>query len=335
MNHNVICIVNYNGNNDTIECLESLFKNVDVKLNRIFLLDNGSEYTNYEEFLNLLRTVCCAYGINYVTTVEKKIKVTDKMEVVLFKNEDNLGFAGGNNILLEAALYNEFKYCTLLNNDTLIDNDGINHIVNFMEQWQDVGACTTNICYNDKRDITWNGGGRLFGGHKFYYTTKQINKWKKQGKKIVYTEFLSGCFMIVRADILKIHGLLSNNFFFGEEDFGFSCRLKRNRIKCVSFLDYKIYHKVSMSVRKRARDSDSSTVLYWVNRFIDIRQQFGKGIKWFIWKNITTTLLYVHYWNTTHNRKIAEEMVEKITRIIRKNDSVSKELTLQIWNNEA
>lgn len=335
MFNNAICIVNYNGNYDTIECLESLFNNIDMNLNRIFILDNGSENINYSEFSKSLSVICNRYKLNYVVNTNEGNVKKNEAQIFLFRSEENLGFAGGNNFLLKIAIENEFEYCTLLNNDTLVEDSGIDRIVSCMEQKQHIGVCTANICYNDKRDVTWNAGGKLFWGHRFYYSTKQINNWLKQDKKTISTEFLSGCFMMIRADVLRKYGLLSNDFFFGEEDFEFSSRLKRNGVMCISFLDSKIYHKVSSSAKRHIQDHDSAIISYWVNRYIDIRKQFGKGVKWVAWESITTLLLFFKYWIALRNRKSAKEIIRRVIRISRNNDKMSKELTVKMWNNEA
>ena len=71
-----IILINYNGYNDTIDCISSLEK---IKYNdyRIIIVDNCSTDNSIDK-LN-----------NYIDGNEK---------VILIKNEENNGFAGGNNL---------------------------------------------------------------------------------------------------------------------------------------------------------------------------------------------------------------------------------------------
>src|SRR5579863_5415578 len=95
-----IIILNFNGENDTHECIESLFKLKKNSLEiEIVIVDNGSNI----EFR--------------LSDLEKK------NNVILIRNKDNLGFSGGNNTGIDYAIKNGAEYVILLNNDTIVDNN--------------------------------------------------------------------------------------------------------------------------------------------------------------------------------------------------------------------
>lgn len=79
-----IILVNYNGYEDTIQCMES-FCGVDNGQYTIYVVDNGSSNDSYE----IINNYC-----EHVT--DRKIK--------LIRSSENLGFSGGNNIGICKAL---------------------------------------------------------------------------------------------------------------------------------------------------------------------------------------------------------------------------------------
>ncbi|TSC96069.1 MAG: hypothetical protein Athens101410_222 [Parcubacteria group bacterium Athens1014_10] len=97
-----IIILNWNGLENTKECLNSL-KKVNYSNFKIILVDNGSENNEGKILKN-------EYG-DFIT---------------LIQNKKNLGFAEGNNVGIEKALENpEIKYILCLNNDTTVEIDFI------------------------------------------------------------------------------------------------------------------------------------------------------------------------------------------------------------------
>ncbi|MDY6190316.1 MAG: glycosyltransferase family 2 protein [Treponema sp.] len=96
----VFVILNYNIYKETIDCVESIYQNLDTKLFHIIIVDNGSS-TNAYDILNEKYK-----NVPYVT---------------VFQNSTNEGFARGNNRgITEARKYNP-KYICCLNNDTVLE----------------------------------------------------------------------------------------------------------------------------------------------------------------------------------------------------------------------
>ena len=97
-----IVIVNHSGDQLTTECLDSLsqMKPIDGKIH-VFVVDNGSPH-------------------EYV--LPKRLQELKVFDVVLLRSESNIGFTGGNNMGIHAAIerFNS-DYVCLLNNDTYVD----------------------------------------------------------------------------------------------------------------------------------------------------------------------------------------------------------------------
>ena len=81
-----IIIVNYNGSQDTIECIKSL-SNIKYKNYKIVVVDNNSQKNDVE-----------------------KLEKYNGNEIELIKLDENLGFAKANNIGMKIALKNNAEY---------------------------------------------------------------------------------------------------------------------------------------------------------------------------------------------------------------------------------
>ncbi len=99
-----IIILNWNGKNDTLECLDSA-REIDFENYEIVVVDNGSEDDS-------------------VQAIRSKYK-----DVIIIENGANLGFAEGNNVGIEYALLHEADYIFLLNNDTVVDPGVIRNLL--------------------------------------------------------------------------------------------------------------------------------------------------------------------------------------------------------------
>ena len=100
-----IIILNWNGLEDTIECLESL-KKITYPNYKLIIVDNGSEGND----VAVLRH---RFG-SYIHIIEK---------------DKNYGFTEGNNIGMRYALKGEARYILLLNNDTIVDPDFLSNLI--------------------------------------------------------------------------------------------------------------------------------------------------------------------------------------------------------------
>lgn len=125
-------ILNWNGRQDTLECLSSL-QAVDYPRHMIIVVDNGS-------------------------TDGAADAIADQFpEVIVIINATNLGFAEGCNIGIRRALDENASFVYLLNNDTVVDPNFLRPLLSCFESDRRVGiASSVNYLY-DKPDIPWFG----------------------------------------------------------------------------------------------------------------------------------------------------------------------------------
>ncbi len=130
-----IILVNWNGFDFTKACLESLGK-VDFPDFKVILVDNASQ--NQEG-----------------SRLKKAFP-----EIILIENQDNLGFAGGNNVGIRHALGQGFSHLLLLNNDTEVEPDFLGEMMRKINQNPRLGVIQPLILFlNDPKKI-WSAGGK-------------------------------------------------------------------------------------------------------------------------------------------------------------------------------
>ena len=140
-------------------------------------------------------------------------------------------------------------------------------------------ALTPKICLAEPKDVIWNCGGKVtwFGNRRYFYSGSNISHLPQ----ITFSEitFITGCALLYKPEIT---GLLSEQFFFGEEDFEFSLRLLRKKQKMACVYDSLIYHKVGRSVKVNFDVSYNRLFLHYVSRLINHKAYYSKMFRWFI-----------------------------------------------------
>lgn len=263
-----IILLNWNGADDTIDCLGSIYQMQGDFF--VVVADNGSEddsVARIEDYLHQKSVI-----LTILDHGEKMEHQPRKGECFVITMGDNLGFARGNNEVLRMLRNSHVQAdCyLLLNNDTVVEADFLVRLNQFSIQHPDIEALTPLICYFSNREKVWNAGGKLFCGlRKYYYSDRPVSDICEQGH--IAITFVTGCALYVMPSLLQEDGsLLTERFFFGEEDFEFSLRMKKEGRKMACVLDSRIYHKVNSSVAQKS--SAAKIYIYYLNRFIDMRQ---------------------------------------------------------------
>lgn len=216
-----IIILNWNGLKDTLECLESL-KKINYSNFEIVVIDNGSKGDDAEEIDKL-------FGSN--------IKV--------IRNKDNLGYAQGMNSAIKPIVeLGRSKYILLLNNDTIVDPDFLNALVEMGEKDKKAGIIgSLELSYDDKNRIITIGCN--FDNYLFIqrYPCKYIDVESCNLEKYKGLDMVAGSSMMIKNELFEKIGLFDSDYFVYGEEFDFSLKAKRRGYKSVLCPDSKIWHK--------------------------------------------------------------------------------------------
>ncbi len=216
-----IIILNYNGWEDTRECINSLEK-LSYKNFEVIIVDNGSK---------------------------QKIRITTKrFKTIQFFNKENLGFAGGNNVGIKYALQNNADYILLLNNDTKVISEFLRKLVEIGENNSNFGILGSLIFKFGSNKIHF-GGGKI----NWLYTKathKQNLKLKVKNLKFIETDYITGAGMLIKKQVIDKIGLMPEKYFLYFEDVDWCIQAQKENYKCILVPESRIYHKVSASTKQ-------------------------------------------------------------------------------------
>ncbi len=254
-----IILLNYRGLTDTLECLESL-RAADLGAARVILLDNDSGAADVEGLRRWNEDT--SFFERLVELKEEEPTSAARVNTLLF-NDVNTGFAGGNNLATSYALAGGDEEVLLLNNDTIVQPEFLQKLARARRRYPDA-VLSPQIRLYAQPDYIWNcGGALLWPGRKRYYFENQHRRRAPAGED-TSIEFVTGCALMYRP---KRTGLLTETFFFGEEDMEFSRRLREKKIPVWCVNGSIIYHKVGSSIPASPRKSE----IFVLKRLVNLR----------------------------------------------------------------
>ncbi|MDF2515212.1 MAG: glycosyl transferase family 2 [Sphingobacterium sp.] len=288
MNNYYIVILNWNGWHDTRLCIDSILNRTSSNRYSIVLVDNGSSMDEVREIESY-----CRENFKYVISENKEYFLNSSVEILndfhshrsqdrilIIKNNENLGFAAGNNVALQFLKNINEHYAILLNNDTEIEHEALDKMYQFLldNEKKDVVAVIPQIRYYNPNNIIWNCGGSInwLGVRKYDYAFDNIDKVPQQGAKRV--DYGTGCALMMN---INKTGVLSEKFFLGEEDMEFAFRLKKMNTKIFCLYPAIIYHKVGASRSKISEEKMGNMVYHYSMRMSNLKDNLPT-IVWYL-----------------------------------------------------
>ncbi|HEC68495.1 MAG TPA: glycosyltransferase [Candidatus Desulfofervidus auxilii] len=232
-----VIILNYNNSQDTIKCLESIYKNIKYKRIQGIVIDNGSK----TEDVLILKKWFNSQDVESIFCHKGHFSYNNepfKRELIFIENQENLGFAGGNNIGIKYALNCGADYVWLLNNDTIIDKDALIELIKLAEIDKKIGMVSSKLyCYHDPKKVQYNGEKVVYEGME-----------DVKGELPKPTNSATGCSLLMRRKLIENVGLLDEDYFLYFEDNDISTRALKAGWKVYYNPYSKVYHKGGASV---------------------------------------------------------------------------------------
>lgn len=148
---------------------------------------------------------------------------------LLLRTSRNLGFAGGNNAALRWVLANDYEFVWLLNSDTCVYPDTLDHLLECARR-NPRAACigATLVEADDPSRIQCAGGCRFNPWLTTYRQVYQGRAWDE----VSYLpepvlDYVAGASMFLRTEALRRVGLLNETFFLYYEELDLARRLYR------------------------------------------------------------------------------------------------------------
>lgn len=206
-----IIILNYKRHLLTLKCIQSL-KTQTYTDSEILLVDNASQDGSAEALRAL------------------------HPELQLLESPLNRGYAGGNNLGIRKFLGEGKEFIWILNNDTIVSPDALQRLVAALQANPRWGMAGSQIkALEQPQPILQMGGGR-------------ISLWSGLNRAIVNSmdlpglNYLAGCSLLIRAEALRIVGLMDEDYFHYWEDVDLSFRMQKMGWELGYVPDSIIYH---------------------------------------------------------------------------------------------
>ena len=220
-----VVIVNYNVRPYLTACLDSVQRALEGIESEVFVVDNHSDDDSVE------------------------VISRDYSWVHLINNRENLGFSKANNIAIRQA---QGEYILLLNPDTVVAEETLKGVIDFMDQHPKAGGAGVRMHNADgtlapesRRAIPtpFVAARKMLGFTKRYYMS--YLSWDAPAQ----IEVVSGAFMLLRHKAIYEVGMLDEDFFMYGEDIDLSYRLLQGGWQNW-YLPYDIVHYKGQSTSK-------------------------------------------------------------------------------------
>ena len=213
----VSVILNTNRRQDTLKCLESLAR-ANYTNHQVIVLDNHSTDGSVE-------AICEQFPAARIVHLQ-----------------ENLGYAGNNNVGIQLALEMGADWVFVLNEDTVLDPDCLPQLVQAGESDPGIGIVGPLVYHFDEPEYIQSAGGILGPYWQSKHLEKdQLDRGQLKANRAV--EWISGCAIMVRRAAVEQAGMIDARFFYYWEETEWCLRIGRAGWRVVHVPAAKLWHK--------------------------------------------------------------------------------------------
>lgn len=247
-----IVILNWNGVDDTLKCLDSV-KEIDYPNFDVIVVDNGSTD-------------------NSVEVIKKRFS-----EVTLITTGKNLGFAEGNNVGIRYAINNSPEFILLLNNDTVVDPKLIDALLDAANRHVDDGIFGARLLHMHSHDMVQFAGAWWDDKEVCFRYLGEGEREENLSEEEIETDYVCGAALFFRANVARKIGLLDGRFFLSWEESDWCFRARRAGYGCRMVPRARVWHKIAASFDGEKSPLRSYFIsrnrLLWAEKNLPIRGQ--------------------------------------------------------------
>ena len=232
-------ILNKDRKKDSLECLASLEKNAYPK-HKVIFLDAGSGDGSVE-------AVRASYPAAQIVSLQ-----------------NNKGYAGNNNVGIQLALEQGADWVFLLNDDVVLDATCLARLVEVGESDSRIGIVGPMVYHHNEPTIIQSAGG-LLGRYweSIHLAKNEADTGQHPAPHAV--EWLSGCAIMVRRQVIEQVGMLDERFFAYWEETEWCLRAAKSGWRIMHVPQAKLWHK---DVQRNYAPSPAFTYYNTRNRFL-------------------------------------------------------------------
>ena len=171
-------------------------------------------------------------------------EILDATDYHKIYNEQNMGFAGGNNIGMRYALSHGADYVALINDDTVVTPNWIEEMYFMHKQKRDAGAVQPLLLYWKDKDMVNSWGNYIhFLGFGFAGGNLQSQKVLNDRPRVYPVSYCTGAAVMYSGQALKKAGLFDKVLESYHEDLDISLKMRLYGYKAYITLNTVVYHK--------------------------------------------------------------------------------------------
>ncbi len=234
-----IVIVNYRTPQLACECLESLQPEIQKFLgSHVWMVDNCS-------------------GDNSPTILQQWVDSHSATWATVRPVSENRGYAYGNNVGIREAFAQStrFDYVWLLNPDTIVRENGLAHLVEFLERHPQIGLAGSRLEFPDATPQTSafrfpSVFGEIEEGMRLGPVSKLLARWRvpppPQDRQHP-CDWVAGASLLIRREVFDTIGLLDPRYFLYFEETDFCYRAAKAGWPCWYVPESRVVHLVGQS----------------------------------------------------------------------------------------
>ena len=255
-------ILNTNRCADTLECLESLQAN-DYTNHYAIVLDNASSDGSVE-------------------FIRSRFPIVQIIEL-----KANLGYAGNNNVGIQAAVDQGADWIFVLNEDTILSPDCISSLIEVAENSPRIGVVGPMVYHHDEPNVIQSAGGSIGPSWESAHLAENesdIGQFQ-QARKV---DWISGCGIMVRRTLIEEVGMIDARYFYYWEETEWCLRAARAGWSIMHVPAARLWHK---GVTRNYRPKPLVTYYSTRNRLLTLAKHKAPVVTWIrAWTQILRTL---------------------------------------------
>jgi GT2 family glycosyltransferase len=247
-----VVILNWNGWQDTVCCLNSLLHSDYINI-KIIVCDNGSSDNSINEINNWCRAEHNIAVKNITIDEANSNSNAATSTITLIHNLDNLGFAAGNNTGLRYSLaQQDMSHVWLLNNDTEVSKKCLSAMLTRLVNFAKPAICGSRVMFHENTAIVQTLAGNTFNKYTGI-AGQSFGRFSDESSprdliKIENTiDYLSGCSILLPRLFLETIGLMDEQYFLYYEEIDWAVRAKKKFVNIYAD-DAVVYHKEGASI---------------------------------------------------------------------------------------
>jgi GT2 family glycosyltransferase len=258
----VSVILNTNRRQDTLECLDSLAAN-GYENHSIIVLDNASTDGSADA----------------IRSMHPSVRVLPLSQ--------NFGYAGNNNVGIEAALADGADWVFVLNEDTILAPDCIARLVDAGERDQRIGIVGPMVYHHNEQNVIQSAGGKLSRDWTAFHLGENALD-EGQFAETHPVDWISGCAILVRRPVIEDVGMIDARYFYFWEETEWCLRAGRAGWEIVHVPEAKLWHK---GVQRDYRPKPTVTYYATRNRLMTLAKHHAPvAVRLRAWLQIARTL---------------------------------------------